>query len=98
MRKYGKVDANQKEIVEGLRLRGMSVVSTANLGDGMVDIIVGYRGSNYMFEIKDGSKPPSQKKLTDDEKKFHESWKGQISVIECLHDAFVVIYADKTPF
>ena len=40
MRKYGKVDANQTEIVRQLRLLGCSVVSTANISNGFPDIVV----------------------------------------------------------
>ena len=46
------------------------------------DIAVGYKGINHLFEIKDESKPPSQRKLTKDEKRFHSTWKGSVHIVE----------------
>ena len=61
MRRAAKIDANQPEIVAALEAVGASVVSTAGLGNGFPDIVVGFRGINYLIEIKDGSKPPKSK-------------------------------------
>ena len=52
--KYKRIDANQPEIVDGLRRIGATVRSTATIGIGFPDICVGFRGKNYLFEIKDG--------------------------------------------
>lgn len=90
MRKIGRVDANQKELVKQLRLIGASVAITSNVGSGFVDIVVGYRGINYLFEIKDGDKPPSQRKLTKDEMKFHDNWQGDCHVVNNIDDCFLV--------
>jgi len=96
--KYCKVDDNQKEIVEGLRKLGMTVQSLATIGKGCPDILVGYEGLNYLFEVKDGNKPMSGQKLTPDEVKWHEVWNGQIDVINCLNDALIIIFKDNPPF
>lgn len=68
MRCKGRVDANQPLIVRELRHLGASVAILSDLGGGIADILVGYRGSNFAFEIKDGSLSPSRRRLTDDEK------------------------------
>lgn len=82
-----KVDANQKQIVDALRkIPGVSVFSTHTIGKGVPDIVVGYCGLNYLFEIKDGYKAPSQQKLTPMEVRFFETWKGQVKVATCLDD------------
>lgn len=94
MRRFGhggKVDANQKAIVQGLRDLGFSVVSTASLGAGAPDISVGMlcvkRGLlNFFFEIK----VPGAR-LTIAEKEFHARWRGQIDVIYSLDDALMVM-------
>lgn len=86
-----KIDANQSEIVQGLRKLGASVAITSMVGDGFVDIICGFRGVNYMLEIKDGNKPPSQRKLTDAQVKFHAEWRGKIYVVNSLDDAINII-------
>ena len=56
MRKKARVDANQKEIVQQLRKRGISVLHTHQLGKGAPDIVIGYMNQNYLIEIKDGNK------------------------------------------
>ena len=83
MKKHGRVDANQSEIVGFLRaIPGVTVISLASLGGGVPDIMVGRNGRNYMFEIKDPEKPPSQRKLTKAQKDFHLLWRGQVSIAE----------------
>lgn len=91
MRRMARTDANQKAIVEGLRAVGASVAITSQLGTGFPDIVVGYRGRNYLIEIKDGDKPPSQRKLTSDEVEFENKWRGQYAIAESLADALVII-------
>lgn len=86
-----RVDENHSEIVKGLRDIGATVRSTAAIGQGFPDIAVGYRGNNYFFEIKDGTKFPSQRKLTTAEEVFHETWRGQVAIIHSLDDALAAI-------
>ena len=89
--KYGRTDDNQKQIVSELRKRGVSVFSMADLGKGIPDICVGYRGVTYLFEVKNGSKPPSQRKLTPLEKEFMHNWKGCYAVVCSLHEILYYI-------
>lgn len=91
MRHIARVDGNHREIVDGLRNVGASVQSLATIGKGCPDILVGFRGVNYVMEIKDGSKPPSGRKLTPDESKWHLTWRGQVCVVESLQDALIAI-------
>lgn len=86
-----KIDANQSEIVQGLRKLGASVAITSKMGEGFPDIICGFRGINYMLEIKDGNKPPSQRKLTDAQVKFHAEWRGKIYVVNSLDEAIAIL-------
>lgn len=83
----GRIDQNQKEIVSELRQRGLTVQSTANLGKGFPDICVGFRGYNFLFEIKKSEKD----KLTKDELTFHQTWAGQIDRIETAEQAIKII-------
>lgn len=92
MRKFGKIDANQKQIVDQLRqIPGISVKSTSSLGDGFVDLVIGYKARNYLIELKDEDKPESQKRLTDAEQKFHNEWTGQVDKCESLDEILKVI-------
>ena len=92
MRRAPRIDANQRMIVAGLRcIPGVSVFSTAALGNGFVDVVVGYKGTNYMLEIKDGAKAPSERKLTPAEQRFHDEWRGQVAMVETLADCLRVM-------
>ena len=76
MRKYGKVDANQTEIVRALRGLGASVQSLSSVGNGCPDLLVGYRGRNFLIEVKaeDGS-------LNNDQSEWIIHWKGPVPII-----------------
>jgi hypothetical protein len=39
------------------------------------------------MEIKDGRKPPSDRKLTEDQIVWHTSWKGVVFLVTSVHDA-----------
>lgn len=86
-----KVDANQAEIVQGLRDAGYSVCVTSMVGDGFTDIICGKRGINLLMEIKNPDMPPSKRKLTPEQVRFHNDWLGPICVVETLEDALLMI-------
>lgn len=78
-RRAAKVDLNQSQIVEELRgIPGVSVALTHTLGRGYPDIVVGWRGLNFLFEIK---QPGREDDLTEDEVRFHREWAGQVSVV-----------------
>jgi len=91
MRLRAKVDSNHREIVSALRDAGASVQSLAQIGRGVPDLLVGWRGKNFCFEVKDKSKKPSERELTTDEKAWHYAWTGQVCVIETVEDAFKVL-------
>jgi Holliday junction resolvase len=76
MRKKGKTDANQAGIVEYLRRAGCRVLILSAVGSGCPDLLVGHKNKLALVEIKDGKKKPSARKLTPDQVKFHEDWKG----------------------
>jgi len=96
--KYGRIDSNQNDIVKELRSFGCSVEITSNAGKGFPDIETGWNGRNFLFEIKDPKKPPSQRKLTPDEVKWHEAWKGQVNVITTAEEAIKIMMCDNPPF
>lgn len=93
MRQRARKDDNQTDIVAGLRQIGATVWLTHQLGDGAPDIVVGFRGVNYMLELKDGSKPPSEQLLTAEEARFGYLWKGQYAVVHSFAEAVLVIGA-----
>lgn len=92
-----RIDANHNVIVDGLRRVGAEAQSLASIGKGCVDVLVAYRGSWYVAEIKDGSKPPSKQALTPDEIKWHErfSRKAPVHIWRSLDDALRTIGASR---
>jgi hypothetical protein len=67
-RRAHRTDANQAEIVDGLRKFGCLVTPVGH----PFDVLVGHRGRWIACEIKDGQKPPSERRLTDDEETFRD--------------------------
>jgi hypothetical protein len=91
VRRAAKVDANQVEIVKALRLVGAKVVPTHTVGQGFPDLVVGFRGRNILLEVKDSSQPLSKRRLTADQKVFHDEWSGEIHVVESAEQAIEVL-------
>lgn len=87
MRRRAAVDRNQAEIVKRLRALGVSVQPLHTIGGGVPDLLCGYRGLNLLLEVKDGEKPPSDRKLTMDQLIWHRLWRGQVVVVESVEDA-----------
>jgi hypothetical protein len=70
------------------------VQSLATVGDGCPDLLVGYQGATYLMEVKDGRKPPSARKLTEDEAAWHERWRGgECAVVKSQVEALKMIGA-----
>lgn len=84
--KAKRIDANQNQIVKCFRDLGASVLILSSLGQGCPDIAVGIHGYTFLFEIKDGDKTPSQRKLTPDEQRFHDEWRGHVGIIKSIDD------------
>jgi len=87
MLRNAKIDSNHASIVKSLRsIPGVSVFSTAQLKK-FCDIAVGFRGKNYLFEIKKDVKS----KLTDGEKSFQDKWTGQVDTVTCVEDILRIL-------
>ena len=81
MRRYGKVDKNQKEIADAFRKLGCSFLSLAPLGKGAPDAAIGYGGLTCLVEVKNCSQESAHKKLTDKQKDFWRDWKGGVRLV-----------------
>lgn len=91
MRQAARVDANQSSIVLALRQIGATVQPLHMVGRGVPDLLIGYRGQNFLLEVKDGRRPPSQRKLTNDEQAWHEAWRGVVHIVYSAEDAVTLI-------
>ena len=88
MRRAAKVDDNQADIVRTFRSLGCTVMPLHTVGRGCPDLLVGISGETHLVEVKDGSKPPSARRLTPDQVSFHEGWKGHpIHIVNNIGEA-----------
>ena len=92
MRKAARIDRNQPEIVDALRKRGASVALLHTAHDGIPDLLVGYKGKNFLLEVKDGMKPPSGRKLTECQVVWHREWSGQAAIVTSKEEAIALVF------
>ena len=88
MRRAARSDANQPEIVDALRKAGASVYSAVSVGHGFPDIVIGFRGVNYLVECKS-----ARGRLTKHQRIFLDDWNGQFAIVRSVEEALKVIGA-----
>jgi len=93
VRRAAKVDRNQPEIVQALRLVGATVQVLHTVGGGCPDILIGYRGQNWLAEIKDHLAAPSDRRLNPGQVIWHDAWRGQVAKVETVKEALELIGA-----
>ena len=59
-----RTDSNQSTIVRALESAGASVTLLHRVGEGCPDLLIADSGQWGLIEVKDGSRPPSQRKKT----------------------------------
>lgn len=88
MRRAAKVDANQPEIVNGLRKLGIAVEVIGK----PVDLLICHRGETALLEIKNAY---GKDQLTKDQVEFIARWPGKIHVARTLEEAVRLILGEK---
>lgn len=91
MRRAARVDDNQRGIVDDLRRLGCSVQHLHKEGMGCPDLLIGWRGRNFLFEVKDPSKPRGDRQLTEMQVRWHRVWEGQVAVIYDAEEALGIM-------
>jgi Holliday junction resolvase len=82
-----KSDKNQAEIVKALREYGASVADIHEVGRDIPDILAGFRGQNYLFEIK----APGGK-LKPGQVEFQKNWHGgRVHVVHSPEEAIEIL-------
>jgi len=87
VRRAAKIDANQPEIVEYFRKAGAVVDIVSSLPGIGYDLIVHYMGAIVLVEVKDGSKPPSERCLTASETAAWKRHGSKFAVISDIQEA-----------
>jgi len=96
MRRAAKVDRNHGEIVAALRAIGCFVWDTSACGNGAPDLVAMRGGVWRAIEVKDGERPPSERKLTADQVKFHgqvAAHGGTVYVVQSVQDVLDIMGA-----
>jgi len=86
-RRAAKVDANHAEIVKDLRKYGHDVYDMSRVGQGFPDLLVCAHKKWVLLEIKDGSRPPSERRLTEAQQKWHAACRGPVAVVASRDEA-----------
>lgn len=86
-----RTDSNQKEVFKVFRDMGCTVLNLSNVGACCDCLVAVSPTRQILIEIKDGSKPQSQRKLTRSEAKFHDEWKGELYIINNIHEAIALV-------
>jgi hypothetical protein len=89
MRRAARRDANQGEIVGVFQALDCSVLDIASTPCGF-DLVVGYKTQAILVEVKDGAKPPSARKLTENEHSAHLNWHGPKAIVKSNAEAVAV--------
>ena len=84
MRRAARTDNNQNAIREAMEKCGASVLSLAQIGKGCPDLLVAFRGKNYLVEVKNGDRYWS---MTQDQREFHTAWMAPIAVLDSVEAA-----------
>jgi hypothetical protein len=91
VRRAAKVDRNHNEVVDAFRAIGCSVQSLAAQGNGCPDLLVHCPLPGYLLvEVKDGQLPPSARKLTPDQERWHAAWRGPVHVVKSVDEAIAL--------
>lgn len=82
-----KADGNQAALRSMWRAIGGSWLTISPEHGGEPDALVGWRGRDALVEVKDGSKPPSERKLRPNQVEWHRTWQGRpVEVVLCFDD------------
>lgn len=86
-----KVDTLQGLVVSALKSAGAQVQSLASVGSGCPDLLVAFRGTWYLLEVKD----PKHGKITEAQAVWHMKFSSQapIYVVTSVEEALSVIGA-----
>ena len=88
-----RTDSNHAAMLAEFRRLGATVTSTAMVGHGFPDLVIGYGGCNQLVEVKDGAKVPSARKLSPDEIRWQEQWRGDCVIVARVEECDWVLTA-----
>ena len=98
-RSYKKVfhgkDATQDPIRAALVAAGATVQDLSGIGGGVPDLLVGYKGANYLIEVKSPTGLKHQTGLRQTQVDWHGKWTGQVNVANSPEQALAIIEPER---
>ena len=90
--RYTRPDDNHNEIVRTIKMiPGLDVIDLRDIGiEGVPDILVGYRGKNYLVEIKTDTG-----RLSPEQIKHQNHWPGQTSIARSVGAVLKIIGLER---
>lgn len=100
MRRRPKLDANHKAIGNIAQQMGANVVSLAGEGKGIPDLLIGWRGANYLWEVKrpgvhQKKRGARQAATNEAQLQWAIRWTGQYAIVTCEQDAIDFLQRHK---
>lgn len=97
MRRRGRVDDNQLQIVSALRSAGCTVTTLANVGGGCPDLLVGRAGETHLLEVKNRRSHSRRKGgalTTPEQDGWMSVWKGRpVEIVHNIDEALEAVGA-----
>ena len=81
-----RVDANQTELIHEAERLGAQVQRISDIGQGCPDLLGAKDGLWFVVEIKDGSKPPSKRRLNKKQVEWHNRFPAPVWIWESKDD------------
>lgn len=77
-------------MIDALRNAGAYVKQIND--EGFADLLVWFNNKCLLLEVKDGKKPPSARKLTEAEQKFHDEYPGDnLFIVNSVEEALALL-------
>ena len=87
-----RTDKNHSALLKLIKtIPGVSIQDLGWASGGVPDTMLGFRGRNYLVEIKRPDTAPSKSKLNDAQVEWHETWRGQVAVCRTFSDVLKVL-------
>ena len=90
----GERDKNEACLISALESVGATVEQLPT-GKGVPDLLVGFKGENYLMEVKrkpeKGKVFASHVKLNKKQEIWHKCWRGSVSIVRTPEEALAVI-------
>ncbi len=89
--RYGHVDKNQAALVVVFEQLGCSVLNCVRVGSGFPDLIIGYRGHDYLVEVKNPTNAYGKRGLNGNQKRWSDTWPSPVFVVRTEDDVIKLV-------